>query len=439
LVNHGSAVDFRSSWSPVPAQALDEELRSARWMSSLIGVARGSHAFTSDPMLSSAPMLSRRSEVFAFAAALCLHAAALWLLRVTLVDPISSPRSATPSVSEVTFDIDFGERAGADEPHRAERGSREVAEQTVARFVARPGVRDPELDSVLPETPDSVETVEPDLEQSPEEQAPSKPIDLGIGPDGWQRWAKAPKPGEAPRAESPAVRANRFQVFRAPPVSTSGGLQEGLEERDRALGLGPSGRVLSALHRAAHATVAPEVGTARFDVTVLRTGAVEVTLGAASGEVEKWRKVAAHVADDLRAAPPKIAPPREGVRLVVELVAEETMPNGTKVKSLKRRHVEVTPPKLESAERSMEKLDADNPTMKDPSADIAPTKLDLPGVYLAERGKVCSNRVGVGPMGHGPRLPVTLGPVVQGACDPSHLGATPQRMVRARVLDQTLF
>jgi hypothetical protein len=42
-------------------------------------------------------------------------------------------------------------------------------------------------------------------------------------------------------------------------------------------------------------------------------------------------------------------------------------------------------------------------------------------------------------MGHGARLPITLGSVLQGSSDPSHIGAKPQRMVRARVVDQTMF
>ena len=32
-----------------------------------------------------------------------------------------------------------------------------------------------------------------------------------------------------------------------------------------------------------------------------------------------------------------------------------------------------------------------------------------------------------------------MGPVFQGGCDPAHIGAKPQRMVRTRVLEQRLF
>jgi hypothetical protein len=267
----------------------------------------------------------------------------------------------------------------------------------------------------------------------------SKPIDLGIGPDGWQRWVTAPKSGEGPRAVRSPVRKNRYQVFRPPPVSTTGGLQEGLEEQDLALGLGPHGRVLSAMHKAAQSTAAPEAGVARFEVTVHRTGAVEVTLAAASARREQWKKVAAHIANDLRSAPPRIPPPREGFKFLVELVAEQTLPNGTKAGSLEKPHLDAPPPKFQSTEDAVEQLNRENPTTENPTADSLALKLDSPGVYLAESGTVCSYRFGVGSMAPGYRLGAAAGPVVQGACDPSHFGAKPQRMVRTRVVEQSAF
>jgi hypothetical protein len=168
---------------------------------------------------------------------------------------------------------------------------------------------------------------------------------------------------------------------------------------------------------------------ARFEVKVLRSGTVEVALANASGDVEAWRGVGAHMADRLRAAPPRIAPPRNGVKLLVELVAEETMPNGVRIRSLEKLHVEAIAPRLHSTEESVQNLDKDNPTATDPKGSLPPIKLDLPGVYLAEKGKVCSYRLGVS----------ALGPIFQGGCDPSNLGAKPQRMVRTRVLEEQPF
>jgi hypothetical protein len=373
-----------------------------------------------------------RHETWAIAAALGLHAAALVALRVAIGE-----RSEVPAVNaqrpslEVSLDVD----SELDEPAEVEG---DELEQRVARSDARvsPGRADrgwrapadgPKAGDATAAS-DATELVVPSESEASEGAPANAPLDLGIGPDGWQRWVTT-KPGERTASPRSEPRRNRFDVYRAPPVSTSGGLHEGLEKRDRELGLGPSGRVMSAMHNAAHQPAAPQVGVARFDITVNRAGVVEVTLGGASGEVEGWKKVAKHIADDLRASPPPIKPPREGVRLVVELIAEETMPNGVRIKSLKKPHLEVTPPKLQSVERSLEDLEKDNPTAEGGKSTLPPIKLDLPGVYLAERGKVCSYRLGLS----------ALGPIFQGGCDLSNLGAKPQRMVRARVIEQTLF
>ena len=114
---------------------------------------------------------------------------------------------------------------------------------------------------------------------------------------------------------------------------------------------------------------------------------------------------------------------------MIELVAEETMPNGVKVKSLHGPRIEASPPKLETVEQKAEKLRTDNPTTKGETAAAPAIDLELPGVYVAERGKVCSYRLGV----------AVTGPIFQGGCDLSNLGAKPQRMVRTRVLEQTMF
>ena len=373
-------------------------------------------------------MLSRRQEALAFAAALCLHAAGLFILQATLGERVSSAPLPPAPAPTTSFDVELGDDSGTVSSDPSESDVRERGQQRVAsaRFRGRaPTPEHVEPDVVELEEAEGLEGTDP--EGTSADESTSRPLDLGIGPDGWQRWAKAPKAGE-PR-EKPAPRANRFQVFRAPPVSSTGGLQEGLEERDRELGLGPQGRVMSAVHAAAHQPVAPQLGKVRFDVKVSRSGVVEVTVGSASGDVESWRKVAAHVAADLRASLPHIAPPREGVKLVIELVAEETMPNGTKVTSLHGPRIEASAPKLEAIEKKVDKLKKDNPATKGETSQQPAIDLDLPGVYIAERGKVCSYRLGV----------AVTGPVFQGGCDPSHIGAKPQRMVRTRVIEQTMF
>jgi hypothetical protein len=388
-------------------------------------------------------MRGRRQELSALVLALGLHAAVLGVMR-SVGDPSLEPRPHAPSRREDSFEVELGEVPGrADSPRvepprdgvrQARSASTDqtahVSAPTTARHV--PPVSETELGGVEPETA-AVARDSPDL------APPAKPIDLGLGPDGWQRWMTAPARAEASEAPPLPARKNRYQVFRAAPVSSTGGLQEGLEASDRALGLvGPEGRVLSALQKAAHAWVAPETGVARFEVTVHRTGAVEVTLGAASAQREQWQQVAGHLASDLRSAPPRVAPPREGFKYVVEVVAEQTLPNGTKLKSLKRPHLDA-PLKFQRTEASVEQANRENPTIVNPTPDDIALKLDTPGVYVAQSGKVCDYRAGVGSIAPGSRLGVAAGPVLQGACDPSQLGAKPQRVVRTRVVAQSLF
>jgi hypothetical protein len=383
-------------------------------------------------------MRAVRHEFVAFSAAGLLHVAALLVLKAAFGDFVAAPLPHAPLSPELSFEVDVAELAAA-EPSLDVAGEASAVAARQAPLApshaasgATKGAGTAERATIA--TDRAVEVEEIVLDEASDERAgettPSKPIDLGIGADGWQRWASPGNTADGARAERKTPRRNRFEVFRAPPASTTGGLQEGLEESDRALGLGPSGRVLSATHAAAHITAAPYVGVARFDVTVHRTGVVEVSLGSASGQVEQWKRVAARIAEELRAAPPRIAPPRDGVKLVIELVAEETMPNGTKVTELHGPRIEAEPPKLKSTEKTLEQLMEDNPTTTAAEPEkLPPIKLDLPGVYLAERGKVCSYRLGIS----------VMGPVFQGGCDPAHIGAKPQRMVRTRVLEQRLF
>jgi len=264
-------------------------------------------------------------------------------------------------------------------------------------------------------------------------EAPASPnIDLGLRPDGWQRWLGSTLPDRSSQASSTRPRgSDHHPLFRASPKSTTGGLQEGLEAEDRARGLGPSGPVISALYHAAHSSAAPETGVARFQVTVLDTGSVEVTLREASDHYDGWRAVATAAADALRRVPPRIPKARSGMRLTLEITAEEIMPSGTKTKQLYGPRIEVAPPRFRATADAQADLKNRNPVAGEDKQLAAGThaNVDLPGVYLAERGKVCGYRIGLS----------LLGPTLNGGCDLSNLGARPQRMVHTRVLDEVLF
>ena len=255
------------------------------------------------------------------------------------------------------------------------------------------------------------------------------PVDLGLDSNGWQRWLPA-TPSEAPPTAARAPRA----LFRMPRPSKNGGIQEGLEAQDRARGMGSSGPVLRALFEASHGDRAPATGLAHFNVTVLDTGAVEVSLRDATTELDSWRTVAAEAAARLRKTPPRVPKDRKGVHLLLEISAENQLPNGLRQAQLSGPHVELAPPKLRSTAKAQKNLEDLNPLAgehgareKSPSGERA--IVELPGVYVAQQGSVCGYKIGLS----------VLGPNLQGGCDLSNLGAKPVRMVHTRVLEEAAF
>ena len=255
-------------------------------------------------------------------------------------------------------------------------------------------------------------------------------IDLGLGADGWKRWVANTKAGALP--DRHATRSNRRPLVRAPPKSTTGGLQEGLDAQDRVLGLGPSGAVASALFHAAHTSAAPEIGIARFQVTVLESGAVQIQLSEASGNFDDWHAVATQAAEALRRSPPHIPSGHAGMRLSIELRAEETLPNGVKTKALHGPQLRVAPVRFRSTQAEQAELKERNPVAGENHQLAAGTKAnaDAPGVYVAGSGKVCSYRAGLTMLGL---------PMLDGGCDLSNIGARPLRMVHTLVREEVLF
>jgi hypothetical protein len=268
------------------------------------------------------------------------------------------------------------------------------------------------------------------VDEQPETgSAPDRVVDLGLGPGGWQKWARLPQ-SEAP-AKPKKRRRSPEQAFHPPPASTTGGLLEGLEAHDRELGLGPSGPVIGALYRAAHSPAAPQVGVARFLVTVLKTGSVEVSLLGASDHAEAWARVGVQAAEAIRQAPPRIDEPRSGTRMVVAIIAEEVFPDGTRRTELAEPHLEAVAPRLRTTTEAQDKLKQLNPVAGDTGAPVTGQTaiVELPGLYLAGRGKVCSYRLGITP----------FGPMLGGGCELSNLGTTAQRRVSTRVDEAAMF
>src|SRR6188768_2490925 len=328
-------------------------------------------------------MLLRRSqrarEGRALVLAGSLHVAALivlagWGIQHARVQPRISP-TLSPQPEHVLLDEVEVEaqleasssgrmdESGADFPHAlAERRDDELQRSALQR---RPVARE------LSRPANDIEHVEPVARAeggpspSPDSRQPARAIDLGLGSDDWRRWLSETK---APARVAERPPRPRRALFRAPPVSTTGGLQEGLEAHDRAVGMGTSGPVVSALYHAAHSDLAPIEGVARFRVTLLETGAVEVVLSEASGDFTAWRAVAANAEDALRRAPPHIPKPRKAARIVVEITAKEIFPNGLQPKQLHGLRPEVEPLRLRSVQDAQRELTDRNPVLAERAA-----------------------------------------------------------------------
>ena len=238
----------------------------------------------------------------------------------------------------------------------------------------------------------------PSNPSAPSAPRPSPSVELGTGEGDWQRFS-IPNGGSGEQANSQDRSVAPQSV--APPVSTTGGLAEALEAHDQAVGLGHDGPVVSAAHDAAHSDVAPALGTASLVITVLASGAVDVQVTGASSNFDDWQKVATRMAATIAKRPPKVRPPRSGVRIGLELSAVERWPNGAPARG-QGLHVSATG-SLPSTAEAKESLAHRNPTAVPPPGSPAETpsmaaNVDLPGVWIGATGKVCSFRLGITPL-----------------------------------------
>jgi hypothetical protein len=366
--------------------------------------------------------------------------------------PVGLDTDATSSRhSPATHPLDTGDGKSRAQQHRDNPLSPAAANPDAPPALGDAAPEQPsEQLAMLPESalpPASDVPPGPSIGGPPAVPAPTGTIDLGIGNDAWQRWIPANGQPLARGSEMGASKHGREPLVRAPVASTTGGLREGLEARDHALGLGPSGRVISALHAAARHRDAPTLGKARFEVTVLRTGAVEVSVSAASEPAGGWEPVAVRAAEALRRNPPRIPSGRAGTRLVLDVVAESSLPNGMKSKSLRGPRLQASAPRLRSTEQSKKELTDLNPTAGTDAVPLSETlaNADVPGLYVSGQGSVCGYKAGVTPLGtlQAPSGNDTRSPGtelrVQGACDPAHIGAKSQRVVRVAIREQAMF
>lgn len=364
-------------------------------------------------------------------AAAALHGAAILALSIWARrhPQLLAPPRVAPLVASAAdeFDVDWAAPEAAVEPSLLvpPPPSTKSGHAAWPGRLARPQDAKPKLDAADPPAGEPTAHDSESTDAPTDSTSPERPLDLGLGSDGWQRWLPATQ-GAAPPAAPRAARP----LFRMPAPSTNGGLREGLEAHDRALGMGASGPALRSLFDAAHGERAPATGLARFQVTVLKSGAVEVSLLDASDELASWRAVAEDAASRLRKTPPRVPNDRKGVRLLVEITAENRLPNGLRQRQLQRPHLELRGPKFRATADAQKDLKDLNPLAgQSGSASGTMAITDLPGVYVAHTGSVCGYRIGLS----------ALGPVLTGGCDLSNLGAKPQRMVQTRVVEETAF
>jgi hypothetical protein len=370
------------------------------------------------------------SSWVALTAALALHGAVASLVFLSVRSEPTPPNAPAPSVSADEIAIETSEMRDTPEGPRTTPApdTSEEASDSPRRSIA---LRErPREESNTPPPSRERSTTRGDdgysLDPSAHRgQGEGPKVELGIAPGDWSRWVDPTAKVEAPRPPRDP---------KAAPASTTGGVAEALEAHDHEVGLGPAGPVISAAHEAGHSEVAPAIGTAKFSITVMKSGGVEVSLVGVSSNAEGWRRVADKMAEAIKRKPPRIAGGRNGVHIGLELVAEERWPNG-QVARTEGPALEISLGSVKPTDKAVEDLSKRNPFAIAPPgspSDQPPLKLnvDMPGVWIKGRGKVCSYQIGVVP---------PFFPMLSGGCDPSNIGAPPQRVVSAKVTDQTML
>jgi hypothetical protein len=257
-----------------------------------------------------------------------------------------------------------------------------------------------------------------------DETAPGLPEPAGVHGGEPRPWTFDPRAPFDPMARDALAGAARGVVAAgATPgregipagATTSGGVAEGLDARDAALGLGRGGPVISALERAAAASDAPFEGSATFDVGIDTSGHVSVALLDSSSSDSGWARMAAAARAAIDPSRVRIPPGARGWRVVARVEAKVQYPNGVDPKKL-GNSVEASPGRLVEDKNR-------------PDAHAPPIVFEkVPGVTLAHRGKVCSASVTLG-----------LVPGISGGCDPANIGMNPLRVVRGHVVSEGRF
>lgn len=278
----------------------------------------------------------RRSLLVAAA----VHVAAVaWFAHRPLPAPVVA--SAPPDASEAV-EVDVTDVAPTDEPRPETAEPRPAAERetTDARLAMAARTTEGRPSSA---TIEAAPTGSTEIVTGPPERAtdwvvnPTGKIDLSVPRSAFARGGVFEAPPASARPADPSAPA---------PLSTTGGLLEGLDAHDSALGLGRSGPVLGAVDAAAHDPAAPVLGTAVFAVSVLEGGKVHVSVLNANGERTSWEKLGPIIAKNLEGKVVKTV--GKGLRVTVRIDASERFPGGAPPVADKDQgaHVDASPGKL---------------------------------------------------------------------------------------------
>ncbi len=145
--------------------------------------------------------------------------------------------------------------------------------------------------------------------------------DLGIG-SHWKsvvvEGAGTAKNAPAPRTEAEQARETARAIDRS--------MREMLTASDVERGLGRAGPLVSATHLAASSPGAPEVGVTILEVESDASG----TVVSARSDERSWNDVAATVVRNMAGKPLRIRPGGRGLRARLRVVAERTLPAGSR-------------------------------------------------------------------------------------------------------------
>jgi hypothetical protein len=382
---------------------------------------------------------SLRKWVRYAAAALALHVAVLVGLTLLPI-PTTHVPAPEPSVSGTQTEVDLASPATQDEqgarPSSLVPMSRSASETngqllnaaTAAR--ASPPRKSSDGPSAeLPATPVSGIV------------RPPGPGELASRPDdGWSFDPRKPPDVGSPEFIAKALRAETGGAEPAPVgVSTTGGVAEGLDARDVAIGMGRGGPVLSALEAAAAGSDAPMEGTATFDVAIDTGGRVSVVLLDGSKPAGAWAKVGEATRAALDPKRVHIPPGAKGWNVVATLEAKIRYPDGLDQRMLGTQVKAVGLHLTENLERSTARNQLggpdsqpsafeDQPSMQAVVAATSPFVFDdrPPGIWIIHQGKVCRVEFNL-------LFPIS----VSGGCDPANIGANTLRTVHGHIVSES--